>query len=351
MKTRYTTLLLFIATFTLTPTLTLGKIPQVARKARTVNHKSRKQRAQPAAAHTRTTRTKSTTSTTDTHKKKGQTRKTAPATSNDIVEQSSTYDVNIKLAPKKKKAPKKLKNKKEKKEKEQRKTIRDMTYAELKPKKDALIAQNKPEVALKYLERMLKLCTDTQELGDVLLEFADANFACKHYQKAENVFTEYSKLYPGNKSNQYALYKAVDCAHRQTLPADRDQTPTHKTIKLTDKFLARESFTTFKEQVEDIRQQCYTLLVQSELEVATYYLKSGAYPQAWSRIKGVRKDLLEKIPSTEPLLLECEYWLAQKQKDTKLADEKLTELALKYPDASIKIVKKQNSPLNLATRF
>ncbi len=247
---------------------------------------------------------------------------------------------------------KKTKKGKIKKQRQPRKTLRYMTYEETKEGKDKLLAAGNHFVALKYQERMLKLCDDLNELEALFLEYADTHLACNHYDKAAALYTEFVNSYPGSTRTEYALYQAIECSAKLMLDADRDQTNTHKTIELADKFLEKaDLFAHYKDKVEDIRTHCYQLLVRSEYNIYYFYEYAGEYVQAQRRLEGLRSNWLDKLPALEPELLALEYDLAKKQQNLELAQAKELELAQKFPQAATTVIAYNKPSINFVAKF
>jgi len=225
----------------------------------------------------------------------------------------------------------------------QKKTLRDMSYDEIKVAKDGLLAKKNYYIALKYLERMLKLCDNLNEMADLLLEFADTLWADNKHEKAGKVYQEFASLYPGSDQAEYALYKAILCTEQSVLEADRDQTATRDTIALADKFLERaDLFKKYAPDVEEIRTRCYKKLAASELNVCEFFKKSGKYKQAQRRLEIIRTDWFAKLPELEPTIIAFEKDLAELQNDTHMFELKQQELVTKFPDHLITIA--QNTP-------
>jgi outer membrane protein assembly factor BamD (BamD/ComL family) len=239
-----------------------------------------------------------------------------------------------------------------KKQRIPKKTLRYMTYEETKEGKNKLLASGNHFVALKYQERMLKLCDDLNELEALFLEYADTHRHCNHYDKAASLYNEFVTSYPGSTHTEYALYQAVECSSKLILDADRDQTNTHKTIALANQFLEKaDLFAQYKEKVEKIRTHCYTLLVRSEYNIYHFYEYAGDYNQAQRRLQGLRTDWLEVVPQLEPELLTLECQLAKKQHKLELAHEKELELANKFPHAVPTVVAAHKPVTNFVAKF
>jgi outer membrane protein assembly factor BamD (BamD/ComL family) len=231
-----------------------------------------------------------------------------------------------------------------------RKTLRDMTYEEVKVGKDALLKKKNYYVGLKYLERMLALCDNLNEREALLLEYADTLFYYGKHQKAGTMYHEFASLYPGSEHAEYSLYRAVLCSAQEVLEPDRDQTATHATITLADTFLARaDIFKEYAPKVEKIRERCYKNLAASELNVCVYFKNSGKYKQAQRRLDALRTNWTQKLPVIEPQILAFEKDLAELQNDTQTLKLKLEELE-KFPNYATLIA--ENTPRkNFLNRF
>lgn len=240
---------------------------------------------------------------------------------------------------------------KPKKQRKVTKTLRYMTYEETKAGKEKLLAAGNHTVALKYQERMLKLCDDLNELEGIMLEYADTHHTCNHYAKAAALYAEFAHSFPGSDHVEYALYQAIECSSKLILDAERDQTNTKNTIDLADQFLARANlFADYTDKVIGIRDTCYKLLARSECNVYKFHLNNGEYAQAERRLTGLRTDWIAKIPELEPEVLALEIDLAQKQNNLEIAAVKKQELATRFPDASVTVAQ-QGTPKNFLTKF
>lgn len=236
-----------------------------------------------------------------------------------------------------------------KKQRKISKTLRYMTYEETKEAKNKLLAGGNHTVALKYQERMIKLCDDLDELEAVMLEYADTHKICAHYDKAAALYTEFTNSFPGSVHIEYALYNALECSSHLILDAERDQTNTKKAIELADQFLARaELFAQYTDKVLEIRDRCYKNLARSECNVYTFYLNNGQYAQAERRLSGIRTEWIAKVPDLEAEVLAFEIDLAQRQKNSELASAKQAELNQKFPNI---VVTQARSPQNFLTKF
>jgi len=211
--------------------------------------------------------------------------------------------------------------------------ISKMNFDELKNRKNELMAGGYKDTALKYYEKMLPLCTDIKELGQLMLEYSDLLFELGFLDRAGLLYEQFTRLYPGNAKAEYANYKAILCAFYKMLDTDRDQTKTKETIALAQLFLNRN--TIFKEyagEVKNILKTCQETLLQSELNIVSFYQKRGSYNAAQVRLASIEKEFNNIIPSLKPRLLTIEYQLALDQHNPELAKEKQTQLAQQFPE-------------------
>lgn len=219
----------------------------------------------------------------------------------------------------------------EKKKKNTR--LSEMTYDELKEEKKKLIAKGNTEIAIKYIEKMVPLCSDLGELSDLMLELADLLFDSGDLAKAERLYAEFASMYPGHKKAEYASYKAIICSYWATLDHQRDQSKTKETIERAEAFLKNKAvFATYANQVDEILYACREKLLESEMAIFHYYMQREDYVAAQTRLDNMEKELLPTLPAKEPVLISLACELAAKQNNVQVLEEKKTILAQRFPD-------------------
>ena len=228
----------------------------------------------------------------------------------------------------KKTRKKRMRQKAEKQEKTKKiVTYKDMGYQQLIVAKDAQKAKGNIPALIKYLEQLLKLCTDVTAIAEHLLELADTFFIDGQFKKSARIYTEYCALYPGNQKQEYALYKGIMSTFACILSVDRDQSITEETLALIDTFLSQEHFATYREDVVKIQVQCQEQLAASECSVCNFYLNRGNLRAAEKRLTRLRTIWLPKIPTLEPQLIALEAQIVQEKEARELLAKKNTELA------------------------
>jgi outer membrane assembly lipoprotein YfiO len=249
---------------------------------------------------------------------------------------------------------KRMRQKSEKTKKEKKpQTYKEMSYQELAEAKDVQKSKGNITAAIKYLDQMMKLCSDITKLAEHLLEVADLFFQSGQYEKSARLYTEYSSLYPGSEQQEYALYRAIASSFACILSTDRDQTKTEETVALTEIFLIQDHFVTHRDKVKEIQLQCYEKLALSECNVCFFYLTRDKFNSAERRLKKLRSTWLPKLPALEEEIVNLETALAERKEATELLYLKNNaqakqQLASSSAETSIDESKK---PKRMADRF
>jgi outer membrane protein assembly factor BamD (BamD/ComL family) len=187
--------------------------------------------------------------------------------------------------------------------------IKSMTYEQLAARVPELIVEGNLRGAGKYLKRMVTLSTDPDLCADHEIQIADLLFQRGKYEKAATRFRLFSVLYGGNKKHaEYAEWRACESFSKCLNSLDRCQEQTHTTIRIADAYLARALFTTYRDEVQKIRTSCYELLVQSEMHIWSYCVKSNNTNGAEVHLAYVENDLAKAYPPA--------FLLAQAYKQT-----------------------------------
>lgn len=229
-------------------------------------------------------------------------------------------------------------------------TLSTMNYEQLCEAKKRALENNDRMVALKYLERMAKLCPDAQSLRLILLELADLLFEEGKYAKAILLYDQYIKSYPGNNADYVrAYYQKTVCSFYQLLDFDRDQTVTEQTIELCDQFLHSCKNSRYDQEVRTMVVSCKKRLAENEISIAQHYMKSSDAVAANKRLARVR-DTYITVPDVEQKLLLAEIELAQMVGNTTFVQAKRTELSEKYPQHPT-VVAQLKKPIRMANRF
>jgi len=239
-----------------------------------------------------------------------------------------------------------------KQKKAENKTMSHMNFQELEVLKKRLVEEKSYAAAIKAIEKQEKQCKDSDIMATLMLEKADLYLKQGSYQIAGDLYKTFLELYPGNPHVEKAHYLATKCFEYRMLDAERDQSNTQLVIDLCDQYLERaQIYTTYLDEIKQIRTKCYQLLVESEVNVFEFYLKSNKFVSAQTRLNSIKKDYLEEMPDIEPLVMTLDVKLAQAQNKPEESKEKQHQLEEKYPTVSAIQVAKNTNKKSKIDRF
>ncbi len=216
-------------------------------------------------------------------------------------------------------------------------TLTDMNYDQLLKRKNELILAGDYITAIKYIERMFKLTETPEQIIYIMLEWGELLMKVEDYKRAEALFRDFVKLYPGNEYAELAFVKAIECSWHQTSTFERDQSKTEDTLKLIDEFCTRQTVYSKESigRVAEVKTLCLSKLAQRGMSVAKHYIGLSKYHAAHKWLDDLRANDLEKLPAIEPQLLQLEIELAQAEQNTAIEKQKLSELKEKYPEHEV----------------
>jgi len=230
-------------------------------------------------------------------------------------------------------------------------TLSTMNYDQLCIAKDKALTNKDHTGAIRYLERMAKICPDQAALSAIVLELASLLFEDGKFSKAILLYDQYLKSYPGRTTEYvFAHYRKILCSFYQTLEIDRDQTMTEKTIELCDSFLNTCKNSDYEKDVRSMRIDCTQKLAHHELYIADNYIIQNRFVSANRRIARIR-DTYPTVPGIEPRRLLSEIHLAEKVGNTQFAQARRQELVEKFPEHQSVIVAQTKKPKSMASRF
>lgn len=233
------------------------------------------------------------------------------------------------------------------------KLIKDMNFKEALAAKQYYVENNRPDLALKALERAVAIGTDHEQLKELRLELADRYFEQKDLENAQKHYNEYVTLYPRSEQREKAEYQAIKAAFKSTLDSNKDQSKTYETLELIDKFVeSTPASSPYIQKVRKIASKCYKKLCSNDLEVCDLYIKQYKYTKnpaslkaAERRLQHIKKEYANYIDNDQPRLLTLEMQLAQAQNNTELYTQKQKELLALATDSNSILSPKQRQEL------
>jgi len=207
--------------------------------------------------------------------------------------------------------------------------------------------------AIKCIEKQEKLCKDSDIMAMLMLEKADCHLKQGNYNTAGELYRGFIELYPGNPHVEKSHRLAIQCFKERILSFDRDQSTTKTVIELCEKYLERgDIYVTYTDEIKKIRVDCYKLLVESEVNVFDYYLNSGKFLSAQTRLDNIKKDYLQEMPDMEPHIMLLDIKLAQAQNQSEEIKQKQLELEQKYPTVqAIEVAQNKKTKKSKVDRF
>jgi outer membrane assembly lipoprotein YfiO len=230
------------------------------------------------------------------------------------------FDLDIKPSANTSKDVKKPKTKRNR-------TYVDFEYDELVQAKNEQKTKGNAHITIKYLEQLLKTCTNITLLSQHLLELADVLYADNQFKKAAVVYTQYCSLYPGSAQQEYALYRSILSSFACILPIDRDQTKTEETLALAETFLKQDHFKQYRDEVAHVQTKCYEHLAASECDICNFYITRNKFPAAEKRLKKIRAYWLPKLATLEPTIIAMEANLTEQKEKLLALQTPKTQLA------------------------
>lgn len=117
------------------------------------------------------------------------------------------------------------------------------------------------------------------------LKLADALFKKKEFEEALEVYREFEKLHPKNKSIPYVVYQQAMCYFLRMNSIDRDQTSTKKALKEFERLRREFPTNSFSLQAQRKIRECLINLAEYEFYVGRFYFKAGRYLAALRRFE------------------------------------------------------------------
>lgn len=212
----------------------------------------------------------------------------------------------------------------------------DEMYAEAKRSLEA----GNLDRSVRYYQRLIARFPFGRYTEQAQLELAYAQYRSTEPEEALSTVNRFIKTYPTHAHIDYAYYlRGLINFNREVGLLERyiQQDTTRR-----DLGFARQSFADFAELIKrypssryagDARQRMIHLrngLAQSELNVAAYYFRRGAYVAAQGRARGILENYQETPQAAEALAIMAESY--ERLGESAMAKDVRRVLELNYPD-------------------
>src|SRR5262249_8186696 len=157
------------------------------------------------------------------------------------------------------------------------------------------------------------------------------------YENAGRLYQDYIEFYRGGKGEiaeqrDEAEYQSVLCRFYARLRPPLDQSKTKETISLADRYLQRtDPYKKYTDEICKIKKECSDDLQAYEIDIVNQYVNLGKFTAAQNRLSLMREDFLPIASDIEPVIIELEGVVAQKQGDEPTVAKKIAELAQRFP--------------------
>lgn len=167
---------------------------------------------------------------------------------------------------------------------------------------------------LKWIDRIIAVSSDAEEIQAVRLEQADLNYLVGNYEKAGSGYKEYVKLYPGSSEAEYAKYRRIASNFYRFNSPDRDQTLTVDTTLLAKEYLKNKNYKKYAKEVNEILEHGLKNLLDAEIEVFETNLKFKNYEGAQRRLDYIKSKYLPEMPKIKTIVEDLESSLELSKK-------------------------------------
>jgi outer membrane protein assembly factor BamD len=141
--------------------------------------------------------------------------------------------------------------------------------------------------ATKHYDKAQQLYTDLMPLfkgdprfEDIYYKYAYTSYYLKDYENAENLFKTYSENFPNNSKVEECDYMRCICYYKQSPNVDLDQTNTTRTISLLQAFINTHPDSKRIGDATEIIDACRKKLELKEYKNAKLYYDLGYYQSA-----------------------------------------------------------------------
>lgn len=151
--------------------------------------------------------------------------------------------------------------------------------------------------------------TTQAELG-----IADAYFLKTDYIEAAAAYEDFRKLHPSHPRAAYALYRQAMSHYNQISRIDTDQTPVKNALATFESYLKSYPGGEFSGEVRDRINDCKDKMLQYEIYVGRFYLRTDKYPAAIARFEEALKNFPDQPRRDEVLFYLGRAYLEAGQK-------------------------------------
>ncbi|MDH3349239.1 MAG: outer membrane protein assembly factor BamD [Desulfobulbaceae bacterium] len=153
------------------------------------------------------------------------------------------------------------------------------------------------------------------------LKAADCHYYLSNYVEAKVMYQQFEERHPYNEATSYAMFQSGMCDIRQTDRIDRNVSGAEDAVKSFNRLLRTYPDSPYTKEAEARVKAAKEFLINHELFVAVFYIRTKRYGEAIHRLKYINrvypearikdkvKSLLTRLEAGDPPKLGINKWL------------------------------------------
>jgi outer membrane protein assembly factor BamD len=163
------------------------------------------------------------------------------------------------------------------------------------------------EAARQAFKRLLREYPDSRHRRTALLNLADSYFQEEEYLEAKVQYSEFVQLYPVSPQTSKAYYFLGMSDYNRILDHDQDQSIAEDALKSFKELKKRFSRSKYGKKSDEKIKEIRSLLADSDLFIANFYLRRGQRVSAIPRYR----DIIKKYRDQPKIRAEAIYRLGE----------------------------------------
>ncbi|MFM9910732.1 MAG: outer membrane protein assembly factor BamD [Chitinophagaceae bacterium] len=184
---------------------------------------------------------------------------------------------------------------------------------------DKYYVNKKYNYAQQLYEELFPLLKGQPQFEDVFYKYAYCSYHLKDWLQAENLFKQFSEVFPTSTRAEEMEYMRAYTFYRQSPKQDLDQVPTHKTIGYMQTFINTHPGSARIAEATEIIDKCRAKLELKEFKSAELYFTLGQYRASAIAFTSLMNDFPDSQKSEEykMLVIKSYYLFANNSYDDK----------------------------------
>lgn len=202
--------------------------------------------------------------------------------------------------------------------------LNDQSWPELQKNFELL---NDTGAKIRYLEAMILKAPSPEAVAELRYKLGQCYAEEKKWKNAEQEYEKSTQLAPGSTQAEQAFFQQIVSSFEQVLVPNRDQTKTHETLELANRFLTQHENSMYAPAVKEIAMKCKTLIAMKEQLIIQDQVTRKDYLSALGRIEEMKKKHAEDFPDLISQLVPYEQQIPEPYVQTYEQHKKMREQA------------------------